>query len=108
MSVAAAPFEAQAARRSWSGLRSRAATSYRVSSTDLEKALGLATAPRSAIAPLHVHLLLLLGNHRQDRAQALVLDDRGLVNLPQFIERPIRQAQPIVANLKAAVWEVAD
>jgi hypothetical protein len=46
--------------------------------TDLEKTLALASPPQSTVAALHVHLILLLGDHRQYRAQTLVLDDCGL------------------------------
>jgi len=37
----------------------------------------------------HVELLLLLGDVGQDRAQALVLDDRCLVHLWPFVEGAI-------------------
>src|SRR3979411_2756829 len=46
----------------------------------------------------HVELLLLLGNVSQDRTQALVLDDRGLVHLLPFVEGAVGQVDAIVPD----------
>ena len=49
----------------------------------------LATSPRRLGRAGHVELLLLLGDISQDRAQALVLDNRCLVHLWPFVEGAI-------------------
>ncbi len=49
--------------------------------SDLEHVVLLATPARCFGRAGHVELLLLLGNVSQDRTQALVLDNRGLVDL---------------------------
>ena len=54
--------------------------------SDLEHMVLLATSPRRFGRTGHVEFLLLLGNVSQDRTQALVLDDRGLVHLRPFVE----------------------
>src|SRR5260370_36654736 len=53
----------------------------------------LATSPRRLGRAGHVELLLLLGDVGQDRAQALVLDNRGLVDLRPFVEGAIREIE---------------
>jgi hypothetical protein len=48
---------------------------------------GLSSAPPRRLGRAgHVELLLLLGDVGQDRTQALILDDRGLVDLRPFVE----------------------
>ena len=46
----------------------------------------LATSPRRLGRTGHVELLLLLGDVGQDRAEALVIDNRCLVHLRPFVE----------------------
>ena len=53
---------------------------------ELEHMVLLATSPRRLGRAGHVELLLLLGDVGQDRAQALVLDNRCLVHLRPFVE----------------------
>ena len=57
--------------------------------SDLEHMVLLAAPARRLGRTGHVELLLLLGDVGQDRAQALVLDDRCLVHLWPFVEGAI-------------------
>src|SRR6266404_1005219 len=66
----------------------------------------LATSPRRLGRAGHVELLLLLGDVGQDRAQALVLDNRGLVDLRPFVEGAIREIDPIVPDRQSPVGVV--
>ncbi len=45
-------------------------------------------------------------NHLQQRPQALIFDHGGLVDLPNFVERAIRQILPLEANGDPAIWVV--
>jgi hypothetical protein len=54
--------------------------------SDLEHMILLAASPRRLGRTGHVELLLLLGDIGQDRAQALVLDNRCLIHLRPLVE----------------------
>src|SRR6516165_439352 len=95
--------EAQAARRSWSGLRSRAARCHEGSSTDLEEALSLASPAWRFLAARHVHLALPLGDVREHRPEPLVFDDRRLINLPDLVEDPVGQGPAFMLDGKSTV-----
>src|SRR5260370_14383324 len=58
----------------------------------------LATSPRRLGRAGHVELLLLLGDVGQARAQPLVRDNRGVVDLRPFVEGAIREIDPIVPD----------
>ena len=70
---------------------------------DLELMVLLATSPRRLGRAGHVEFLLLLGDVGQDRTQALVLDDRGLVDLRPFVEGAIREIDPFVPEREPPV-----
>ena len=63
----------------------------------------LATSPRRLGRAGHVELLLLLGDVGQDRAQALVLDNRCLVHLWPFVEGAIGQINAVISDRQPPV-----
>jgi hypothetical protein len=71
--------------------------------SDLEHMVLLATSPRCLGRTGHVEFLLLLGNVVQDRTQALVLDDRGLVHLRPFVEGAVGQVDAVVPDRQPPV-----
>jgi hypothetical protein len=71
--------------------------------SDLEHMVLLATPARRLGRTGHVEFLLLLGNVGQDRTQALVLDDRGLVDLRPFVEGAVEQVDAVVPDRQPPV-----
>ena len=49
-----------------------------------------------------------LADVREDGAEVLVLDDRGLRNLPQLVKGGVRQVEPAVADRQPAVGIIDD
>src|SRR3954452_24531174 len=68
---------------------------------------GLLVAPPLALGqqPWRRALIVLALDEGQDLAQALVLDDRRLIDPLVLVERPVRQGQPLPAHLQPPVCE---
>jgi hypothetical protein len=71
--------------------------------SDLEHMVLLAPPARRLGGAGHVELLLLFGNVSQDRTQALVLDDRGLVHLRPLVEGALGQVDAVVPDRQPPV-----
>src|SRR5258707_5419023 len=74
--------------------------------SDLEHMVLLAAPARRLGRAGQVELLLLLGDVGQDRAQALVLDNRCLVHLWPFVEGAIGQIDAVVSDRQSPVGVV--
>lgn len=95
----------RAARRRWSGFRSRAAVSPIVRP---EQAVALPPASRRLVGPRNRNLSLPLGDETQHRAEPLVVDHRCRIDPLLPVEHPVRELQSLVADREAAIGVVQD
>ncbi len=72
-------------------------------SADFEHVADLPLAAWCGLAASFSPLDLPLADMREDGAKVLVLDDGGLRNLPQLVERGVGQIEPTVADRQPAV-----
>src|SRR5215472_2306441 len=78
------------------------------SSTDLKETRVVLIAPARSTATLRLATQLLLADEGKSGTELLVLDDRGLRDLANFVEGPIRQFDAAVTDRQPAIGIVDD